>query len=66
MIKLKVTGMTCGHCVSSVTKALSNVPGVDKVVEVSQERGEALVEGTPDVEKLVQAIAEEGYQAQVA
>ena len=46
MLKLKVEGMTCNHCVMAVTKALKKVPGVEKV-EVSLEKGEALVEGTP-------------------
>lgn len=27
-IKLAITGMTCGHCVSSVREALESVPGV--------------------------------------
>ena len=26
-----VTGMTCGHCVSSVTEEVSELPGVQKV-----------------------------------
>ncbi len=29
--KLNVSGMTCGACVGHVTRALSSVPGVDKV-----------------------------------
>ena len=66
MIKLNITGMTCQHCVKAVNEALSEVPGVDKVVEVNLERGEASVEGTPDVSKLVAAIEEEGYEARVA
>jgi copper chaperone CopZ len=26
-----VTGMTCGHCVASVTEELSELPGVERV-----------------------------------
>ena len=66
MIKLKVTGMTCGHCSGAVSKALAKVEGVTNVVEVSHERGEAIVEGAPDVEALIAAITEEGYQAEAA
>lgn len=66
MIKMKVTGMTCDHCVKAVTEALSTVPGVERVVEVSRERGEAIVEGHPEVEQLVSAVTEEGYQAEMA
>lgn len=27
-VELSINGMTCGHCVASVTKELSEVPGV--------------------------------------
>jgi len=66
MIKLKIEGMTCGHCVKAVTAALSEVPGVDKVVDVSLEQKEATVSGTPQPEALVGAIEEAGYEARVA
>lgn len=64
MIKLAVSGMTCEHCVKAVASALNNVPGVEKVVEVSLERGLAIVEGQPDVQHLIEAVREEGYEAQ--
>jgi len=64
MTRLKVTGMTCGHCEGAVTKALGAVPGVSRVVEVSRERGEAVVEGAADPKALVAAIVEEGFQAE--
>jgi copper chaperone len=65
MIKLKVTGMTCGHCEGAVKKALAAVPGVEQVVGVDRVKQEAVVEGTPDPRALVLAITEEGYQAEV-
>ena len=40
--RLKVTGMSCGGCVSSVTKALKAVDGVDDV-SVSLDAGEATI-----------------------
>jgi copper chaperone len=64
MLKLKVSGMTCGHCAGAVTKALAAVPGVERVVEVSVERGEAVLEGDPAIEALLEAVREEGYEAQ--
>ena len=64
MTRLKVTGMTCGHCEGAVTKALGAVPGVTRVLEVSSEKGEAVVEGTADPQALVAAVVEEGYQAE--
>ena len=65
MLKLKVEGMTCNHCVMSVKKALLKVPGVEKA-EVSLERAEALVEGKVDPEALIRAVEEEGYRAALA
>ncbi len=63
MIKLKVTGMTCQHRENAVKEALSGVSGVEKVVAVSHERDEAVVEGSADVATLVAAVKEEGYAA---
>ncbi|WP_022799217.1 CopZ family metallochaperone [Thermus islandicus] len=64
MLRLKVEGMTCNHCVMAVKKALLKVPGVERA-EVSLERGEALVEGEADPKALIQAVEEEGYRAEV-
>jgi copper chaperone len=66
MIKLKVTGMTCGHCEAAVSKALALVPGVTEVIAVDREREEAVVDGAADVGALVAAVVAEGYQAEVA
>lgn len=61
--KLKVTGMTCMHCVGAVKRALEQVPGVDSA-EVSLEPGQAVVTGSADSATLVAAIKEEGYEAE--
>lgn len=66
MIKLKVDGMSCDHCVRAVSGALAGVAGVEAVVEVSLERGEAIVDGEPEISALLAAIAEEGYSAELA
>ncbi len=66
MIKLKVSGMTCGHCEQAVNKALSAVPGVERVVEVDRAKELAVVEGQADAAALIAAITGEGYQAEVA
>lgn len=66
MLKLKIQGMTCGHCVMHVKQAIAKVPGVRGQVEVSLEKGEALVDGTPSVEAVVAAVKEEGYTASLA
>jgi copper ion binding protein len=65
-LKLEVSGMSCGHCVSAVRDALGNLPGV-KVESVSI--GSASVvfdENQTTVGDLVDAIADAGYEANEA
>lgn len=60
---LKVEGMSCGHCVMRVEKALSKVNGVSKV-KVSLESKTAEVEGEAlDSSALLKAVEASGYQA---
>ena len=63
MMTFKLEGMTCDHCVQAVTRALSKVPGISRVVEVNLARGEARVEGTPDTGAVLTALQNEGYEA---
>jgi mercuric transport protein len=51
-ITIRVSGMKCGNCSSSVAKALKATAGV-KEVEVSSAKGEALI--TYDDEKVTEA-----------
>ncbi len=62
--ELNISGMTCGHCQTAVTKALQGVPGV-KDVQVDLQTGTAVIEGQADVQALIAAVGEEGYGAQV-
>lgn len=64
MIKLKVDGMSCEHCKSAVERALSEVLGVEDV-EVSLDGGFAVVRGSADPDRLVEAVKEAGYEAKV-
>ncbi|MEJ2327807.1 MAG: cation transporter [Chromatiaceae bacterium] len=57
--------MTCMHCVKAVTEALSAVPGVTAVREVSLEKGAAAVDGSPEPDALIAAVKEAGYSAEV-
>ena len=63
MLKLRVAGMTCGHCASAVTKAVRAVPSVEDVA-VDLERGEVRVGGNPDERAVREAITDEGYEVQ--
>jgi len=60
---LKITVMTCGHCVKSVQEALAAVPGVDGV-EVELKEGSASISGSAKIEALLAAVREEGYQVE--
>jgi len=60
---LKIDGMSCGHCVASVKKALDHLDGVT-VQNVAV--GSATVEYNPDVsspEKIAEAVSDAGYAA---
>jgi copper chaperone len=60
-IKLKIDGMSCGHCVSAVDKALKGLDGV-KVEQVAI--GTATVSydpGATSPEQITQAVEDEGY-----
>ena len=65
MVTLNISGMTCGHCVQAVAQAIQAVPGVERV-GVELDTGIAVVEGAPDVQAVLDAVQEEGYQAHVA
>ena len=58
----QVTGMTCGHCVASVTEELLEIPGVDDV-RVTLESGEVVVTSTASVDPaaIEAAVVEAGY-----
>ncbi|HEV2672627.1 MAG TPA: cation transporter [Gemmatimonadales bacterium] len=67
-VKLRVTGMTCGHCQTKVEQALKRVNGVYSAV-VDLPDGEAEVDFDDDsvtTEQLVAAIARAGYGAKIA
>ncbi len=65
MLNVKVSGMTCGHCASAVTKAVKAVPGADDV-NVDLESGSVTVMGNPDPDAVRDAITDEGYEVQAA
>ena len=58
-----VTGMTCGHCVSSVTEEVSQVPGVTAVEVDLATGGLTVTSEAPVDESAVRAAVEEaGYE----
>lgn len=68
VMTLKVGGMTCGHCVRSVSEALGGLDGVESA-DVQLENGSATVvydEAKVGPGEMVGAILEEGYTAEEA
>lgn len=67
-ITLKVTGMSCGHCVKAVTEALEGVSGV-RAARVDLAGGRAVVDYDEEVatpRAMVGAVFDEGYEAEEA
>ncbi len=60
---LKVKGMSCQHCVVSVTKALGQLEGI-KNVQVDLAKGEVRFDNTKEVasQRIAKAIEEAGYE----
>ena len=61
MTTYTVTGMTCGHCVASVTEEVSAVAGVGEVT-VDLETGTLTVTGAAAPDAIKAAVEEAGYQ----
>ncbi len=58
-----VTGMTCGHCVASVTEEVQEIPGVSAVDVVLETGALTVTSDQPVDDAAVQAAVEEaGYQ----
>lgn len=62
MIELNVNDMTCGHCVSAVTRAVRAVdPGADVQVDLAGKR--VRVGGRSSADQLIRALNDAGYPA---
>ncbi|HWI64992.1 MAG TPA: cation transporter [Symbiobacteriaceae bacterium] len=55
---IKISGMSCGHCVMHVKKALAGVSGI---TEAQVEVGKAVVSGEFDLGAVKAAIEDAGY-----
>ena len=63
MEKVKINGMTCQHCVMSVTKALTTIPGLTNI-RVNLVKGEATFENPQNIspEKIRKTVEDAGYK----
>lgn len=61
--QIKVSGMTCGHCVQSVTEEISAIAGVTDV-KINLESGDVTIKSESDLNNadLVAAVKEAGYE----
>ena len=67
-IKLRVTGMTCGHCQAKVEKALKGIAGVYSAI-IDLPDGEAEIDFDDDsvtTDQLLAAVTKAGYAAKIA
>ena len=60
---LKVKGMSCQHCVMSVTKALGQLDGI-KNIQVDLAKGEVRFDNTKNAasDRIQKAITDAGYE----
>ena len=65
MVELKVTGMSCQHCVRAVRDALEAVEAGTRVERMELDSGRVVVEAEVDSQALLQAVKEAGYGAQI-
>ncbi|PYC27430.1 copper resistance protein CopZ [Aquipseudomonas alcaligenes] len=62
---LKVSGMSCGHCVRAITRAVqAGDPAAE--VQIDLGAGEVRVASRQSLEQLLQAIRDKGYEAEAA
>lgn len=65
-ITLHIEGMSCGHCLNAVNRALTQAAGVE-VDSVQMGRAEVKYdESVTTPAKIAEAVSEEGYRATVA
>ena len=61
MLTLKVSGMSCGHCAQTVTKAVEALPSVERAL-ADLKAGQVTVEGDAEESTIRQAIEDAGYE----
>lgn len=63
MIEFKVPDMTCGHCASTITRAVKALDPAAQV-EIALEEHRVRVQSKAEKEAVLRAIAEAGYSPQ--
>jgi copper chaperone len=65
MTEFNVQNMTCGHCVSAVTRAVKSIDA-DASVQVDLQSGRVRIDSDATASALIRAIDSAGYPAAVA
>lgn len=65
MLTLDIKGMTCGHCVKAVTRAIESVDPQAKVA-IDLATGRAQIESSATPQAIGAAVVEEGYEVLAA
>ena len=58
--EIRVSGMTCQHCVKTVKNALIEIDGIEDVI-IDLESGIVKIEGDIDIKKVEDSIRGVGY-----
>lgn len=61
-IELKVSGMSCNHCIGKVNKAITQLQS-DAKVSVNLQQQQVSIESSLTAEELIAALDEAGYPA---
>ncbi len=61
MATVKISGMSCQHCVASTKKALEDIEGISNV-QVNLDNAEATYDGDVDQQVIKEAITKIGFE----
>lgn len=62
-IDIRISGMTCSSCVSTIEKSLNKLPGVQSVVNLAMESAHIIAPENISEEQIIKIIRDSGYQA---
>ena len=64
-LKMKISGMKCGHCVQNVSNALNALDGVTATVSLEENSANIQSEAAIDKAMLIKAVEAAGYGAEL-
>ena len=62
-VDIRISGMTCSSCVSTIEKSLNKLPGVQSVVNLAMESAHIIAPENISEEQIIKTIRDSGYQA---